>query len=215
MKISHSVLIILIICIIVSCNSNKYIKEVPFKFTYDKKEIEKQLSINQKKALPFKYEEELTDDQIYIKEKYSIILSINPKELKNYAFYAGIDEKLNPKNGIKDSIDMATFAQVLYNKAFKKAIPNTPLEIFKSPKIEKFTGREFLNEGDIIFLRYSKDIAVGGIAIYLRNGKILYSTKEAGLNIFNFNDDYFQIRYFASGRVLKEEKIKDDESIKQ
>ena len=45
------------------------------------------------------------------------------------------------------------------------------------------------------------------MGIYLHNDRILPCTEE-GLNIYDFNDPYFQLRYVAAGRLKQEEQKK-------
>lgn len=199
--------------VVISCGSPKYINDVPYKFTYNESDIKKELGItNAPTVKSNEFDENLTDHQIYLKEKYAIILNVSPKEINNYDFYSYIDEWLNTpysreKTMSKSGLNMVPFAQALYNMVYKVKLPaSSAAEIFTSKQLEKFTGRAFLEEGDIIFFRYSKDLPVSDLAIYLKNGKILMSTRSAGLAIFDFDDEYFQTRYLASGRAIQDEE---------
>ncbi|MFC4816886.1 MULTISPECIES: C40 family peptidase [unclassified Flavobacterium] len=199
----------------ISCGNPKYIDEVPLKLKYDENKIKDELGIKETKPnhrLADQYEEGLTDEQIRVKEKYAVLLSVRPDEIKSYDFYEYIDKWLGTPYGnrsfSKDSLAMVPFAQALYSKAYKKSLPRTALGIFKSKDIELFLSRIDLEEGDLIFLRYNKDNPISDVAIYLKNDRILATTKSSGLRIFNFNDDYFQTRYFASGRI----KTDDDKT---
>jgi hypothetical protein len=209
-------LTIVFLLILSSCGNPKYIDEVPLKLKYDEKKIKNELGI--KDGLPSnrladQYEEGLTDEQIRVKEKYAVLLSVRPDEIKSYDFYEYIDKWIGTPYGnrsfSKDSLAMVPFAQALYSKAYKKSLPRTALGIFKSKDIELFLSRIDLEEGDFIFLRYNKDNPISDVAIYLKNDRILATTKSSGLRIFNFNDDYFQTRYFASGRIKEDEDEKN------
>lgn len=196
-----------------ACGSPKYISEVPYKFQFDEAAIKKDLGLNDAVVVKAnEYDANLTDREIQLKEKYAIILNVTPKEIQNYSFYGFIDEWINTpytheKNMSKQGLNMVPFTQALYNQVYKIKLPAaSAAEIFTSPLVEKFTGRAFLEEGDLIFFRYNKDLPVSDVAIYLRNDKILMSTRSSGLAIFDFNDSYFQTRYIAAGRVQQEEK---------
>ncbi len=198
--------------LLITCGSPKYINDVPYKFKYNEGEIKNQLGItNEPNVKANEYDENLTDHQILLKEKYAIILNISPKEINDYSFYGFIDQWLGTpyttqKTMSKDGLNMVAFTQALYNQVYKIKLPAvSAAEIFTSPLVEKFTGRSFLEEGDIIFFRYNKDLPVSDLAIYLKNDKILMSTRNSGLAIFDFNDDYFQTRYLAAGRVNAEQ----------
>lgn len=210
--------IILITFLLLSCRS-KYYREIPYKIVYNQKEIEKKLNI--RKIIPIldtlnqEYENNLSDRQIYLKEKYSIVLGIKPEELKNYKFYDFIDKWINTRYAqsgfTADSMSMSPFVSALYQYTYKKKLPTTALGIFKSNEINLFTGRKFLQEGDILFFRYNKDVPVGDVGIYLRNNRILISTKRNGLIISDFNQDYFQLRYISAGRLKpKEEELEQE-----
>lgn len=206
-------LIIFVLFFFITCKTPKYIEEVPLKLKYDEKKIKKELGIKDGKpnqTLADQYEEGLTDAQIRVKEKYAVLLSVRPDEIKSYDFYEYIDKWLGTPYGnksfSKDSLGMVPFTQALYSKTYKKSLPKTAIGIFQSKDIELFLSRIDLEEGDLIFLRYSKDVPVSDVAIYLKKDKILASTKSSGLRIFNFTDDYFQTRYFASGRIKEDEK---------
>jgi len=156
------------------------------------------------------YDANLSDREIYLKEKYAIILNVSPAEVNDYDFYGFIDDWLNTPYSTEKKLDkqganMVAFTQALYNQVYKVKLPAaSAADIFRASQLEKFTGRGFLEEGDLIFFRYSKDLPVSDVAIYLKNDKILMSTQSAGLAIFDFNSDYFQTRYLASGRVMKQ-----------
>ena len=190
---------------------NKYYNEIPYKFKYNEDDIKLKLGITTNylpilDTLDQQYEKNLTDRQIYLKEKYSIILGIKPEELTNYKFYDFIDKWIGTPYATKgftiDSLNIAAFTSALFQLTYKRKIPSTPLGIFNSPEINLFTGRNFLKEGDILFFRYQKDIPVGDIGIYLRNNRILVSTRSKGLIISDFNLDYFQLRYVSAGRLI-------------
>lgn len=205
--------------IIFGC-SRKYINEVPYKISYEQKEIENVLGLEKDtlaERLEEDYELNLTDKEIYLKEKYSIILKTLPKDIKNYKLYDFLDEWIgtpHAKSGFStDSLNIVPFTVELYKSAYGTKLPKTALEIFKSEAIELFIGRKYLEEGDIIFFRYNKDSPVSDIGVYLKNNKVLASTKKSGLNIYNFNDEYFQYRFIAAGRLIpKEEKLLNEKS---
>lgn len=205
--------VVLIVLTVVACGIPKYIEEVPLKLKFDEAKIKKTLGIKENQnnqRLADQYEEGLTDEQIRVKEKYAVLLSVRPDEIKRYDFYQYIDKWLGTPYGArsfsKDSLAMVPFVQALYSKAYKKSLPRTALGIFKSKDIELFLSRVDLEEGDFIFLRYNKDNPISDVAIYLKNDRILATTKSSGLRVFNFNDDYFQTRYFASGRIKEDEE---------
>ncbi len=196
---------------IISCGA-RYIQEIPFKLRYDEEEMVRKLGIddeNSSDSEGHEYEEPLTDKEMYLKEKYSAILEVLPTEVTNYAFYGTIDEWLGTpyaKKGIShDSLNIAAFTQLLYKEAFDRNVPPNPSGIFQSKEIELFKGRRYLKEGDVVFFRYHKDNPVSDVGIYMQNDRILASTYKNGLAIFDFNTEYFQIRYLCAGRLTEKE----------
>lgn len=195
-----------------SCSSKKYIRELPYH--YSSEDFSK-TSQTQKQETDSNYSaiddnpEGLSDDVLKIREKYSIIMEVMPKEIRNYNLYSYIDEWLGTpykKQMLEkqSGVEMSYFVQALFSDVYGETFQKTPDGIFRSKAIQLFTGRTFLKEGDILFFRYDKFHPISDVGIYLHNDRILACTTK-GLNIYDFNDEYFQLRYVAAGR-LKEKK---------
>ena len=202
-----------IFCVIVfSCAGKKYIREIPYNYSSDSFS---QIVQNQKENSDLNYSliddnpDGLSDDILRIKEKYSIILEVMPKEIKDYKLYSYLDEWIGTpykKQMLEKQVgvEASYFVQALYSDIYKETFPKTPDGIFRSKSIQLFTGRTFLKEGDIVFFRYDKFRPISDVGIYLHNDRILACTAQ-GLNIYDFNDEYFQLRFIAAGR-LKEKQ---------
>lgn len=197
---------------VISCGGEKYIQEIPYQ--YISSEFSEALQ-KHKKAVDSQYStvndnvEGLSDDTLKIKEKYSIIMEVMPNEIRNYKLYSFIDEWLGTpykKQSFEKqkAVDGSYFVQALFSEVYGETFPKTPDGIFRSKALQLFTGRSFLREGDIIFFRYDKYHPISDVAIYLHHDRILACTAK-GLNIYDFNDEYFQLRYVAAAR-LKEKK---------
>ena len=199
-----------IFCIIVfSCGSKKYIKEIPYQYSSDEFANAK----NQEKVETYSVVDDnpqgLNDDTLRIKEKYSIIMEVMPKEIRDYKLYSYLDEWIGTpykKQMLEKQVgvEASYFVQALYSDIYKETFPKTPDGIFRSKSLQLFTGRTFLKEGDILFFRYDKFHPISDVGIYLHNDRILACTNK-GLNIYNFNDEYFQLRYVAAGRIKEKE----------
>jgi hypothetical protein len=192
---------------LVSCGSGRYIEELPY--LHSSEQYTKELDgIKKRTDSTFAIEEfddrKLNDEEMSIRERYSIIMRIMPKKVINYKLYSFIDQWIgssakqmsNQKNGT----DCAQFASLLFNEVYHETISPIPEKVFRSKDIELFTGRNFLQEGDILFFRYDKGHPISDEGIYLQNNKIVACT-AGGLNIYDFNDQYFQLRYIAAGRL--------------
>ncbi|HEX8576674.1 MAG TPA: NlpC/P60 family protein [Flavobacterium sp.] len=195
-----------------SC-SNKYISQVPFKYSYKddaiKRQFDHEKEVVKNESIVNDNPENLSDDILRLKEKYAIITASTPNKITNYKLYQYVDEWIgtpNKDNSLsKDGLDCAYFLQSLMTDVYGVTLPKNPAGMFKSKSIQLFTGRAFLAEGDLIFFRYDKNNPISDVGLYLNNDRILACTSN-GFNIYNFNEDYFQLRYVASGRVIKEAK---------
>ncbi len=211
-KIFYFVLYILIGFVTVSCGSKKYIKEIPYNYSsndFSKKAQDNKEENYSQYSIVDDNPQGLNDDTLKIKEKYSIIMEVMPKEIRDYKLYSYIDDWIGTpykKQTLEKQkgVDASYFVQALFSDVYNETFSKTPDGIFRSKAIQLFTGRTFLKEGDIIFFRYDKTHPISDVGIYLHNDRILACTAR-GLNIYNFNDEYFQLRYVAAGR-LKEKK---------
>ncbi|WP_228377980.1 C40 family peptidase [Chryseobacterium luteum] len=193
---------------IISCGTQKYIQEIPYNFsseTYAEKAGGIQNNVNSQYSNVDDNIEKLSDEELRIKEKYSIIMEVMPKIVTNYKLYSYIDnwigtpykkQTLEEKTGV----DCSYFIQSLYSDVYGETFQKTPDGIFRSKSLQLFTGRAFLKEGDVLFFRYDKMHPISDVGIYLNNDRILACTSN-GLNIYDFNDEYFQLRYVAAGRL--------------
>ena len=211
-KLFYIVLHLIFYITVFSCGSKKYIKEIPYNYssgsfsqTVHKQKDQSDLNYSVIDDNP----EGLSDGVLKIKEKYSIILEVMPKEIKDYKLYSYLDEWIGTpykKQTLEKQVgvEASYFVQALYSDIYKETFPKTPDGIFRSKSIQLFTGRTFLKEGDIVFFRYDKFHPISDVGIYLHNDRILACTAQ-GLNIYDFNDEYFQLRFIAAGR-LKEKQ---------
>jgi hypothetical protein len=194
--------------LISACNSKKYIREIPYNYS---SEQYVQASDESKAHIDSQYTniddnlEKLSDEQLRIKEKYSIIMEVMPKEVTDCNLYSYIDQWIGTpykKQTLeeKKGVDCSYFVQSLFSDVYGETLSKTPDGIFRSKSIQLFTGRTFLKEGDILFFRYDKFHPISDVGIYLHNDRILACTAN-GLNIYDFNDEYFQLRYVAAGRL--------------
>ena len=207
------VLMILMMHLFTQCYAQKYISQIPFKYDYSLEVLKKQSKMKEtglkNKTVVNDNSENLSDEVLALKEKYSIILEVMPKEVRDYKLYSYIDEWIGTpykKQMLEKQIgvDASYFVQALFSDVYGETFSKTPDGIFRSKSIQLFTGRTFLKEGDIVFFRYDKFHPISDVGIYLHNDRILACTAQ-GLNIYDFNDKYFQLRYVAAGR-LKEKQ---------
>jgi hypothetical protein len=205
------ILFLILFSTLFGCGRKNYIAQVPFKYDYSvdllKKQNKMDESILGNQAVVNDNSENLNDETLAIKEKYSIVLGVMPSKITNYKLYSYIDQWIDTpykeKSFSKDGIDCSYFIQSMFSSVFKVTLPKDPAGMFRSKSLQLFTGRAFLEEGDLVFFRYDKDNPISDVGMYLHNDRILACTGK-GLAIYNFNDEYFQLRYIASGRIIKE-----------
>jgi hypothetical protein len=212
---NKTIVLVLIILFGIGCSSKKYISQVPFKYDYSLETLKKQAKMEESglsnKTVVNDNSENLSDAILALKEKYSIVLGVIPNKITNYKLYSYIDPWVNTpykeKSFSKAGVDCSYFVQSLYSEVYKVTLPKDPAGMWKSKSIQIFTGRSFLAEGDLIFFRYDKDHPISDVGIYLHNDRILACTSK-GLAIYNFNDEYFQLRYIGAGRINDDTKKK-------
>lgn len=205
------IVFLILLSALFGCGSKNYIAQVPFKYDYSVDLLKKQNKMNDftagNQAVVNDNSENLSDETLAIKEKYSIVLGVMPTKITNYKLYSYVDQWIDTpykeKSFSKEGIDASYFIQSLFSSVFKVTLPKDPAGMFRSKSLQLFTGRSFLEEGDLVFFRYDKDHPISDVAMYLHNDKILACTAK-GLAIYNFNDEYFQLRYIASGRITKD-----------
>lgn len=211
----HTILVMLTMLLCLGCRGRKFISQLPFKYDYSldllKKQSEMEDSGLNNKIIVNDNSENLSDEILALKEKYSIVLAVMPNKITNYKLYAYVDPWLNTpykeKSFSKKGIDCSYFFQSLYSDVYKVILPKDPAGMWKSKSIQIFTGRSFLTEGDLVFFRYDKDHPISDVGLYLHNDRILACTAK-GLAIYNFNDEYFQLRYIGAGRINEDKSKK-------
>jgi len=212
---SKAILYLHCIILLSSCSNKNYISQIPFKYDYSLDLLKKQAQMEEKglknKTIVNDNSENLSDEVLFLKEKYSIILAVTPNKITNYKLYSYFDPWINTpyneKSFSKKGIDCSYLLQSLYSDVYNVTLPKDPAGMWKSKSIQIFTGRTFLAEGDLVFFRYDKDHPISDVALYLHNDRILACT-EKGLGIYNFNDEYFQLRYIGAGRINEDTKKK-------
>ncbi|MEL0644962.1 NlpC/P60 family protein [Olleya sp. Ti.3.14] len=161
------------------------------------------------------------EDVVTISEaqiKYAKILDVPVEQLTNKALYQFIDEWEGTPyllgGETKDGIDCSSFTQLLNVKAFDRYIERTAEKQYESKNTDKFTGKEYLKEGDLIFFvglgTDSDDIAptISHVGVYLHNNKFVHATSssrtegKSGVKISDLTDKYWKIRYYESGRRI-------------
>src|SRR6187551_833849 len=148
------ILFLILSATLFGCGSKNYIAQVPFKYDYSVDLLKKQNKMNDitgNQAVVNDNSENLSDETLAIKEKYSIVLGVMPTKITNYKLYSYIDQWIDTpykeKSFSKEGIDASYFIQSLFSSIFKVTLPKDPAGMFRSKSIQLFTGRTFLEEG--------------------------------------------------------------------
>ncbi|WP_067146177.1 C40 family peptidase [Pseudotamlana agarivorans] len=142
--------------------------------------------------------------------EYAKILNTVPDSLQNVKLYQFIDEWKDTKyllgGETKDGIDCSSFSQLLYMVVFEKYIERTAHKQFESEYISKFRGKEFLEEGDLLFFNREGEQTISHVGVYLMNNKFVNATSYkgksgiAGVKICDITEPFWEKRYVAGGK---------------
>ena len=174
------------------------------------KKVEEAKKINdQVKQLSAK-ETELKDT--YLKKKYADMVNVSPEEIENVKLYGFIDSWMGTPYLMggenKKGIDCSFFAQFLYHDVYNSLIERTAEKQYRAKSTAKFTGLEYLEEGDLLFFNLTGSIyaPITHVGVYLQNGKFVHSTSRRtpkgnnGVQIGNIYDRHWQKLFVAAGR---------------
>lgn len=155
--------------------------------------------------------EEVTSVQI----KYGMKLDVTPEAIKNQKLYEFIQEWEGTNyllgGETEVGIDCSSFTQRLYSSVYDKYIERTAQKQFDSELTNKFLGKEYLKEGDLIFFKGSGELknAITHVGIYLQNGNFVHSTSYTkdnglkGVKISNLDNSFWKKRFVAGGKRSK------------
>ncbi|GHC57580.1 NlpC/P60 family protein [Ulvibacter litoralis] len=146
--------------------------------------------------------------------KYAGILGVTPEEITNIPLYEFIDEWMGIPylmgGATKDGIDCSSFSQRLFTTVNGQYIERTAQKQFDSNYTDKFQGKEFLKEGDLLFFKgvgdYSNDIS--HVGVYLGNMKFVNATSRrgtsgvSGVKISDLSEPFWTSRFVSAGRRI-------------
>ncbi|MGJ8667124.1 MAG: NlpC/P60 family protein [Patiriisocius sp.] len=144
-----------------------------------------------------------------IQIKYGAIIGKTPQEITNIELYTFIDDwmgtpyKMGGAN--TDGIDCSSFAQRLFTAVYGMYIERTAQKQFDSKYTDKFKGKEYLREGDLLFFGPS-EYEITHVGIYLANNMFVNATSRrgktgtSGVKISNLAESYWTNLFQAGGR---------------
>ncbi|MDO6597322.1 C40 family peptidase [Oceanihabitans sp. 2_MG-2023] len=154
---------------------------------------------------------EITSTQI----KYGAKLDVTPETISNTKLYDFIEAWEGTKYILggenKEGIDCSSFSQRLYNSVYDVHIERTAQKQFDSKLTDKFLGKEFLREGDLLFFKGfgENKSTISHVGIYLHNGYFVHATSYSkdnglsGVKISNLTNAFWTRIFVAGGRRQK------------
>lgn len=142
------------------------------------------------------------------KEKFAALLEVAPEVISNEKLYAAIDTWLGTPydwgGTTKGGVDCSSYVQQIYRDVYGQELPRTSVEQFYMDTKAHFKDQKYLKEGDLVFFRLRhQDKVVSHVGIYLQNGKFTGSNSPHGVVIADLGDSYWQDKYVACARLLK------------
>lgn len=145
-----------------------------------------------------------------VQMEYAKILNTKPDSLNNVKLYEFIDQWMHTKyllgGETKEGIDCSSFSQLLYMEVYDKYIERTAHKQFESEYINKFRGKEFLEEGDLLFFNREGEQVISHVGVYLKNNKFVNATSykgesgTSGVKICDITNPFWEKRYVAGGK---------------
>lgn len=156
----------------------------------------------------------MVEEVLPIQVKYGALIGVTPEEITNIPLYQFIDEwmgttyKMGGAN--REGIDCSSFAQRLFTSVYGMYIERTAEKQFMSKYTDKFKGKEFLQEGDLLFFKSVTDgfEKIGHVGIYLGNNMFINATSRrgtsgvSGVKISNLSEGFWTSRFVSAGRRI-------------
>lgn len=138
-----------------------------------------------------------------IQIKYSSLLSVLPRAIKNIPVYNFINEWYGVRYRLggndKQGIDCSAFVQRFYEQVFGINLVRTAFQQFNKSNL--LWDNEDLKEGDLVFFRVHSS-RISHVGIYLMNNCFVHASSSQGVMISSLNDKYWQKYFACGGRVL-------------
>ncbi len=151
-------------------------------------------------------------EDAYVQKKYSDIIGTAPENIENIKLYQFIDSWMETPYLMggenRKGIDCSFFSQFLYHDVYDSLIERTAEKQYSAKSTAKFTGLEYLEEGDLLFFNLTGSVyaPITHVGVYLQNGKFVHSTSRRtpkgnnGVQIGNIYDRHWQRLFVAAGR---------------
>ncbi len=202
---------------------NKEIDKVLRKAKKEKDKREKELRRLQKRLAKKKSENQsrfensvITSSQnTDLVNKYALLLGVASLEITNLKLYNFIEDWIGTPyllgGETSEGIDCSSFSQRLYTRVYDLYIERTAQKQHDSKLTDKFQGKEYLHEGDLVFFKGVNDNSndISHVGIYLKNERFVHATSHkrdtgtSGVKISNLEDQYWKKRFYTAGRRIR------------
>jgi len=105
----------------------------------------------------------------------------------------------------KTGIDCSAFVQKLCTNVYNVNLPRNSFQQFKSKNVSVFSGKEFLQTGDLIFFKTLPGDPVTHVGLYLDNNFFVNSNYSSGVDLDSLTDPFWKKRIIAYGRLVKDQ----------
>ncbi|WP_423147213.1 C40 family peptidase [Rubrolithibacter danxiaensis] len=133
-----------------------------------------------------------------LKERYSSILEVSEREIKNQKLYKFIDEWMGVPYASgemnKKGVDCSGFTCMLQKEIYGKNLPRTSRQMAENLK-RKYEGK--LQEGDLVFFDFNGQ-KYSHVGVYLMNNKFVHASTSRGIIISDLKDPWYY-KYFSRG----------------
>jgi cell wall-associated NlpC family hydrolase len=137
-----------------------------------------------------------------VKERYSALLNVSEREIKNEKLYRFIDDWMGVKHSSggmnKSGVDCSGFTLILEREIFNRSVPRTARQMAESVK-RKY--EEDLVEGDLVFFDFNGQ-KFSHVGVYLQNNRFVHVSTSKGVIVSNLKDSWYY-RYFSRGGSIK------------
>ncbi len=137
-----------------------------------------------------------------VKERYSVILNIPEREIKNEKLYRFVDDWMGTPHRIggmdKKGVDCSGLTTILEQEIYNKSLPRSAKEMAAKVK-RKF--EEDLEEGDLVFFDFEGQ-KFSHVGVYLRNNKFVHTSTSKGVIISDLKDPWYY-KYFSRAGSVK------------
>lgn len=138
-----------------------------------------------------------------VKERYSAILNIPERELKNEQLYRFIDGWMGTPHKLggmdKNGVDCSGFTTILEREIYGRTLSRTAKQMAGDVK-RKY--EEDLEEGDLVFFDFDGQ-KFSHVGVYLRNNKFVHTSTSKGVIISDLKDPWYY-KYFSRAGSVKQ-----------